>query len=548
LRRVALRCVALRCAALRCVAVRCIAHHITPHHTTPHHTTPHHITPHHTTSHTTHYTSLLHTPHITPHASQLDENGDPPRVWDKSLKAPGCAFTRSLGDSVAEAVGVSAEPEMLTYDLKSSDRFAIIASDGVFEFMTSQAVVDMIGDKSFSSIQEAANCVVSESYMLWVRAEGRTDDITIIVLDFKNYREVSCASPRKVQLEGLTNTPAKAPPAQLGQRPVRKVTNTQIRTDIMEAFDGGSAEHAAFDLSSVEDTKTASEKTLINTMLESNFLFSSLRPEQRDLIVKVMSLQLVTAGDEIIREGDTGDALYIIDSGEYSVLKADERGNDRAIFKYTAAGSSFGELSLMYGKPRSATVRCEKAGGLWVIARTAFRAVLTLDAMEHGGMMKDLRTIPCMEKVSARDLQRLCLASYSKTFELDETFLKMEDQMLKPANWVLGIITHGLVTLSPMTSTEVSVAQTRRRGSIITASAKKGGKKQTRGRGNYILAEEIGSRFTDATIGEAGTKITFIPAKAFTEVLTADGDRELIEVSCCPLKFTAITSTPYYGP
>ena len=35
-----------------------------------------------------------------------------PRVWDESLERPGCAFTRSLGDSVAEACGVCAEPEV----------------------------------------------------------------------------------------------------------------------------------------------------------------------------------------------------------------------------------------------------------------------------------------------------------------------------------------------------------------------------------------------------------------------------------------------------
>ena len=42
----------------------------------------------------------------------IDEVGDPPRVWDESLERPGCAFTRSLGDSVAEACGVCAEPEV----------------------------------------------------------------------------------------------------------------------------------------------------------------------------------------------------------------------------------------------------------------------------------------------------------------------------------------------------------------------------------------------------------------------------------------------------
>lgn len=45
---------------------------------------------------------------------------------------------------MAKKVGVCAEPEILHWDLTENDRFAIVASDGVFEFITSQNVVDMI--------------------------------------------------------------------------------------------------------------------------------------------------------------------------------------------------------------------------------------------------------------------------------------------------------------------------------------------------------------------------------------------------------------------
>ena len=57
---------------------------------------------------------------------------------------PGCAFTRSLGDAVAEEIGVFAEPEVLVWQLTNKDKFVVIASDGVFEFLTSQNVVDII--------------------------------------------------------------------------------------------------------------------------------------------------------------------------------------------------------------------------------------------------------------------------------------------------------------------------------------------------------------------------------------------------------------------
>lgn len=51
---------------------------------------------------------------------------------------------RSLGDSLAETVGVFAEPEQLVLNVTKHDRFVVIASDGVFEFITSNKVRDAI--------------------------------------------------------------------------------------------------------------------------------------------------------------------------------------------------------------------------------------------------------------------------------------------------------------------------------------------------------------------------------------------------------------------
>jgi hypothetical protein len=43
----------------------------------------------------------------------IDEGGDPPRVWSPKGDYPGTAFTRSIGDRIAEECGVYAEPEIL---------------------------------------------------------------------------------------------------------------------------------------------------------------------------------------------------------------------------------------------------------------------------------------------------------------------------------------------------------------------------------------------------------------------------------------------------
>jgi hypothetical protein len=72
------------------------------------------------------------------------QRGDPPRVWARDALYPGTAFTRSLGDLTAEAVGVIAEPEVKSVEITPSHLFFVVASDGMFEFLSSQEVVDRV--------------------------------------------------------------------------------------------------------------------------------------------------------------------------------------------------------------------------------------------------------------------------------------------------------------------------------------------------------------------------------------------------------------------
>ncbi|KAL5708843.1 hypothetical protein ACHQM5_019598 [Ranunculus cassubicifolius] len=54
------------------------------------------------------------------------------------------AFSKSVGDSIAEKIGVIAVPEISTGQLTLDHLFFVIASDGVFKFLPSQTAVDMM--------------------------------------------------------------------------------------------------------------------------------------------------------------------------------------------------------------------------------------------------------------------------------------------------------------------------------------------------------------------------------------------------------------------
>lgn len=114
---------------------------------------------------------------------------DPPRVWAKDGKYPGTAFTRSLGDSVAESLGVNAEPELLTMAVSPTERLVVIASDGVFDVVSNQEVVDLCfihrDDPALACIE-----LIDKSHKEWLlnddcdEDKANYDDMTCIVLFF----------------------------------------------------------------------------------------------------------------------------------------------------------------------------------------------------------------------------------------------------------------------------------------------------------------------------------------------------------------------------
>ncbi len=59
----------------------------------------------------------------------------PPRVWTMTADTPGLSMTRAFGDAVAVSIGISSEPDLVEVALRPADRYLLLASDGIFEFM-----------------------------------------------------------------------------------------------------------------------------------------------------------------------------------------------------------------------------------------------------------------------------------------------------------------------------------------------------------------------------------------------------------------------------
>ena len=119
-----------------------------------------------------------------------DDDGNwtgPLRVWVKESDGPGLAMTRSFGDEVGASVGVISTPEVGEYIIKEEDKAIIIASDGLWEYMSNKEVTEVI--KKLIS-KKNANIIVNELYKesvkRWRLKDQGIDDITIICILLKN--------------------------------------------------------------------------------------------------------------------------------------------------------------------------------------------------------------------------------------------------------------------------------------------------------------------------------------------------------------------------
>jgi CRP-like cAMP-binding protein len=106
-----------------------------------------------------------------------------------------------------------------------------------------------------------------------------------------------------------------------------------------------------------------------------------LQPDVQRALADAAQERLFGDGECIVREGDPGASMFIVDRGEVVVTIGDKQQEVARI----PAGSYFGEMSLMTGEPRSATVRARGDCRVIEIGAEAVKAFITShpEAIDH---------------------------------------------------------------------------------------------------------------------------------------------------------------------
>ncbi|NXK62771.1 KAP0 kinase, partial [Sylvietta virens] len=142
--------------------------------------------------------------------------------------------------------------------------------------------------------------------------------------------------------------------------------------------------------------------------IEKNVLFTHLDDNERSDIFDAMFPVTYIAGETVIQQGniysfffsslgDEGDNFYVVDQGEMDVYVNSEWATS------VGEGGSFGELALIYGTPRAATVKAKTNVKLWGIDRDSYRRILMASIPQNldlcfGGYGNTLRKRNMYEK------------------------------------------------------------------------------------------------------------------------------------------------------
>jgi CRP-like cAMP-binding protein len=152
-------------------------------------------------------------------------------------------------------------------------------------------------------------------------------------------------------------------------------------------------------------------------------LFAGMPSDALQALVANLQLVSLAPGEQLFREGDPSDALYVIAEGEVSVATV---GPPSAEVSRLGPGAFLGEVALMTDQPRSATVTCVAAAELLRIDRHTLSRVLA----NHGDVLRAvlrfvrdrlvdrwMRTSPLFRPFN--DAQRIELAAKFKFLEID---------------------------------------------------------------------------------------------------------------------------------
>ena len=199
--------------------------------------------------------------------------------------------------------------------------------------------------------------------------------------------------------------------------------------------------------------KSEEQIARIKSRILSSFIFSSLEKNDLEIIIKAMEEKRFIKGENVITQGQDGNCLYIVETGELDCFKSFlinksqsqsqsqsnsvsknpstlsfKLNSEAKYLKTYSSGDSFGELALLYNTPRAATVRAKTDSILWALDRETFNHIVKeASQKKRDKYEKFLKEVDILSTIEPYELMAICDAIKTGTYHKGEYIIKEKE-------------------------------------------------------------------------------------------------------------------------
>ena len=148
-------------------------------------------------------------------------------------------------------------------------------------------------------------------------------------------------------------------------------------------------------------------------------MFGNLNPAELEIVLGAMQHVSFQPGEMVIRQGDDGDNLYVVETGKLKCSKVFDK--DPVYLKDYLPGEAFGELALLYNAPRAASIEAIERSDLWSLDRRTFNHIVKDSAQEKREKYEAFLTqVSILQNMEAYERSKLADAIREQWYEEGE--------------------------------------------------------------------------------------------------------------------------------
>jgi len=172
--------------------------------------------------------------------------------------------------------------------------------------------------------------------------------------------------------------------------------------------------------------KTDEQKTRLKDTLEKNFMFAGLDRKDMETILMAMKEVVIEKDQKIINEGDSGDFLFVIESGTLECIKNID-GEDKVV-KICEVGDVFGELAILYNCPRAASVVARAKCTCWQLDRETVNHIVKDAAVKRRNTYdKFLKSVALISSIGDYERSQIADALKPETFKKNDIIVTQNE-------------------------------------------------------------------------------------------------------------------------